>query len=304
MNGFWSLWVMGLVVLNAGITFFLFVWAQKVEIPVLPDGTTGHVWAHGVLREGLRRLPRWWVFASASFFVWGVGYLLLFPGFGGFKGLLGWTSHAQHAADVAVNEANIAELQARFAKMSPEDLAANPVAIRIGERLFIDNCAACHQRDARGNPLLGAPNLVDASWHWGGDTASITTSILEGRQGLMPPLGSLGADTVTDLANYVLSLSGAPHDPARAAAGEPQFALCSACHGPTGEGNPVLGAPSLVDSSWTWGKGDLAMIEHVITDGVSGVMPAWKGRLGIDETRVIIAWLRSQAGDRLAMTGR
>src|SRR5690606_31875736 len=103
-------------------------------------------------------------------------------------------------------------------------------------------------------------------------------------------------DTVTDLAHYVLSLSGAPHDPARAAAGEPQFALCSACHGPTGEGNPVLGAPSLVDSSWTWGKGDLAMIEHVITDGVSGVMPAWKGRLGIDETRVIIAWLRSQAG--------
>lgn len=300
MSSFWSLWVMFLVVFNAGVTLFLFLWAQKVEIPVLEDGTTGHVWAHGVLRESVRRLPRWWVAASAAFYVWGVGFLLLYPGFGGFKGLLGWSSHGELALHAAVNDANLADLQSQFANLSPEQLAANPEAQRLGGRLFVDNCAACHQRDARGNPRLGAPNLVDADWIWGGDDTSITASILEGRQGLMPPLGSLGADKVKDVANYVLSLSGAPHDQARAAAGAPEFIVCSACHGATGEGNPLLGAPRLSDSTWTWGKGDLAMIEHTITNGAHGVMPAWKSRLTGDDTRVIIAWLRSQSRERVA----
>lgn len=300
MNTFWSLWVMALVVFNIGITLFLFSWARKVEIPTLEDGTTGHVWAHGALRESVRKLPGWWVVASAGMFVFAFVYLLLFPGFGAWKGLLGWTQHEQHATAVALNEANVAELKARFAGLSPEQLAANPLAQQIGERLFIDNCAACHQRDARGNRLLGAPNLVDNDWSWGGDDASITTSILEGRQGLMPPLGTLGADTVTNLAHYVLSLSGASHDAARATAGEPEFALCSACHGADGKGNPIMGAPNLADAIWTWSKGDLAAVEHTITGGLHGVMPAWKARLDTDDTRVIIAWLRSQSGDRLA----
>jgi cytochrome c oxidase cbb3-type subunit 3 len=291
---------MFLVVLNASITLFLFMWAQKVEIPVLEDGTTGHVWAHGVLRESVRRLPRWWVAASAAFFIWGAAYLLLFPGFGSFKGVLGWSSHDEHAVAVAVNDANVADLQAQFAKLSPEQLASNQEALHIGERLFVDNCAACHQRDARGNPQLGAPNLVDTDWIWGGDDASITASILEGRQGLMPPLGSIGADKVAAVANYVLSLSGAAHDQAKASAGAQEFVVCSACHGATGEGNPLLGAPRLSDSIWTWGKGDLAMIEKTVTNGTQGVMPAWKSRLTQDDARVIIAWLRSQSRDRLA----
>ena len=300
MSTFWSLWVMFLVVLNGSITLFLFMWAQKVEIPVLEDGTTGHVWAHGVLRESVRRLPGWWTVASAAFFIWMCGYLLMFPGFGGFQGLRGWSSHQELALDVARNDANIADLQAQFASLTPAQLAANPEAQQIGERLFIDNCAACHQRDARGNPRLGAPNLVDADWIWGGDDASIATSILEGRQGVMPALGSIDAGKVTDVANYVLSLSGAPHDGARAAAGAAEFVVCSACHGANGEGNPMLGAPRLADSTWTWGKGDLAMIEKTVTDGAHGVMPAWKARLTESDTRAIIAWLRSQSQERLA----
>src|SRR5690606_25220326 len=79
MSTFWSAWIMFLVTLNLGITLFLFIWGQRVDIPRLPDGTTGHVWAHGVLREGLRRLPRWWVLFSASTFVIGFGYLVLYP---------------------------------------------------------------------------------------------------------------------------------------------------------------------------------------------------------------------------------
>ena len=57
MTGFWSTWVIVLVVINLGITVFLFLWGLRVDIPTQPDGTSGHVWAHGVLREGVRRLP-------------------------------------------------------------------------------------------------------------------------------------------------------------------------------------------------------------------------------------------------------
>ena len=51
MSSGWSWWVIGLVVFNLGVTFCLFVWAPRARIPTLPDGTTGHVWADGALRE-------------------------------------------------------------------------------------------------------------------------------------------------------------------------------------------------------------------------------------------------------------
>ena len=88
MSRFWSGWVMFLVVLNLGITLFLFVWAQRLKIPTRSDGTTGHVWAHGVLREGVRKLPLWWVLISAAMFIVGFTYLVLYPGFGAYAGRL------------------------------------------------------------------------------------------------------------------------------------------------------------------------------------------------------------------------
>src|SRR5688500_10479212 len=107
MSKFWSSWVMFLVVINLGITLFLFFLSQRIRIPTQPDGTTGHVWAHGVLREGVRRLPLWWVLFSASMFVVGFTYLALYPGFGSYKGLLGWTSQAEWRRDTAVNNAKL-----------------------------------------------------------------------------------------------------------------------------------------------------------------------------------------------------
>ena len=97
MSAGWSAWVMLLIVLNLGITLFLFLWGQRSTIPTQADGTSGHVWAHGVLREGVRKLPGWWVVMSAAMFVAGFSYLALYPGFGGFKGVLGWTSHDELA---------------------------------------------------------------------------------------------------------------------------------------------------------------------------------------------------------------
>lgn len=297
MSPFWSGWIMFLVVLNLGITLFLFLWGQRVRIPVQSDGTSGHVWAHGVLREGVRRLPLWWVLLSASMFVVGFTYLYLYPGFGSYAGKLGWTSHQQLADDVARNDAKLDPLLDSVKGKPVETIASNAEATRMGQRLFVDNCAACHGREGHGNAQLGAPNLVDGDWLYGGDGATILASIEDGRHGTMPPFsGSFDQDMIENIANYVLSLSGTDHSPAKAKLGGPQFAVCAACHGPTGTGNPALGAPNLTDHVWLYG-GDLATIEQTIRNGRSGVMPAWRARLSDTDVRMIAAWVYAQSHD-------
>ncbi|HEY8329403.1 MAG TPA: cytochrome-c oxidase, cbb3-type subunit III [Rhodanobacter sp.] len=290
MSTGWSLWVMFLVVLNMSITFFLYLWGPRAKIPTLPDGTSGHVWAHGVLREGVRPLPMWWVVLSGAMFVIGFIYLALFPGFGNFKGVLGWTAHGELAHAVAANEARRAPLTERFKLYPVEQLANDPAALQMGKVLFEDNCAACHQRSAKGNVALGAPDLSDNDWLYGGSGSDITTSIHDGRSGVMPPWASLGADNVKNLAQYVLSLSGSPHDAAKAAAGQPLFATCAACHGADGKGNPALGAPNLTDHTWLHG-GSVADIEKSIGEGRQGHMPAWNPRLSDDQIRVVAAYV-------------
>lgn len=290
MSPFWSGWIMFLVVLNMGITLFLFVWGTRVEIPTQPDGTSGHVWAHGVLREGVRKLPLWWVLMSASMFIAGFTYLALYPGFGSYKGILGWTAHGELARDTAANRTKLDPLLARFNQGTVAQLAADADATRIGHRLFIDNCAACHGRQAGGNP--GFPNLADGDWLYGDGEQAIMASILDGRQGTMPALGSaLGLAGTDEVANYVLSLSGADHNRTLARAGAPRFAqVCAACHGADGRGNQALGAPNLADATWLYG-GDLDTIRETILRGRSGQMPAWRSRLNEDQARLIAAWV-------------
>ena len=58
--------------------------------------------------------------------------------------------------------------------------------VEQGKAIFAANCVACHGEDAKGNPELGAPNLTDRSWIYGGDLATIETTIWGGRQGHMP----------------------------------------------------------------------------------------------------------------------
>ena len=291
MSTGWSLWVMFLVVLNLGITFFLFLWGPRAKIPTQPDGTSGHVWAHGVLREGVRRLPTWWIVLSGAMFAGAFGYLVLYPGFGNHKGTLGWTSHGQLADEQAVNEAKLEPLMQRFALYTPEQLAGDPAAQQLGKVLFEDDCAACHQRSGKGNQQLGAPDLTDQDWLYGGSGKDITASIHDGRSGVMPPWASLGEETVNNLAQYVLSLSGSPHDAKMAAAAEPIFkATCTACHGPDGKGNPALGAPNLTDHIWLHG-GSVADIHKTIHDGRQGHMPNWDKRLSDQQIHVLAAYV-------------
>lgn len=294
MNAFWSDWVKILVVLNLVIVLVCFILSEVMRVPTQPDGTTGHVWGGGI-RDGVRRLPRWWALSAIGFWVFAVGYLVLYPGFGSNKGILGWTSHGQLASDVAANDAKLDPLKKSFDSLSIPQLAATAEATRIGYRLFVDNCTACHGIKGHGTTAVGAPDLTDSDWLWGGTPDDILKTILDGRTGVMPALGgALDPKAITEVANYVLSLSGSPHSAELAAAGQSQFTMCAACHGADAKGNPMLGAPNLTYPKRLYGN-SLADIEHTIKDGRTGTMPAWRQRLGEADVRLVTAWVYAQS---------
>ena len=301
MTGFWSMWVVVLACLTAGVGLFLFFWAIWMNIPTDKDGTTGHVWAHGVLREGVRPLPKWWMVVSLAAFLFAAGYLYRYPGFGNFAGKLGWSSRGEQRSESAANDARLEVRLAAWRAAGIEQLAANPSAVSIGHRLYLDNCAACHGTAGHGNHAVGAPDLTDADWLYGGDGETILKSILEGRNGMMPPQGpALGHNGTNAVASYVVSRSGTIAPPDQVAAGKVTFdTLCAACHGVDGRGNPALGAPNLFDNVWLYG-GDIASVVATVRDGRSGVMPPWGGRLTNDEARLIAAWVVAQGNARVA----
>ena len=191
---------------------------------------------------------------------------------------------------MAQGEREVAPLYARFAAMQPPEVAQDAKAMAIGERLFMNNCAQCHGSDARGSK--GFPNLTDADWLYGGTPEKILETITQGRNGNMPPLAAAvgSSDDVKNLANYVLSLSGSPHDSLRAALGKSHFSACAACHGANGKGNPALGAPNLTDDVWLHGYGENAIVA-MINNGKVNQMPAQSGTLGAAQMQVLAAYV-------------
>lgn len=261
------------------------------------DNTTGHVWDED-LRELNNPLPLWWMGLFVLTIVFSGIYLALYPGLGSVAGKLGWTSLEEHAADVAQTRAAMAPVYATFANETPEQLARDPKAHGIGERLFANNCAQCHGADAKGSK--GFPNLTDKDWLWGGDFDTIVETITKGREGNMPVMApAVGtSEDVRNVAHYVLSLSGSPHNALYAQLGKPKFTACAACHGPGGKGNPALGAPNLSDKVWLHGWGEDAVMA-MINNGKHNVMPAHGERLTPEQIRVLAAyvWSLSQSQD-------
>ena len=83
-----------------------------------------------------------------------------------------------------------------------------PNDVETGKALYMKACAACHGADGTGNIAMGAPNLTDNIWLYGGSPGAVRQSIAEGRNGKMPAHRDfLGEDKVHLLATYVYSLS-------------------------------------------------------------------------------------------------
>ncbi len=290
-SDFWHLYVAGLTFVSI-IACLILLWISgTTKVKAHDDNTTGHVW-DGDLREMNNPLPKWWVYLFVITVVFALAYGALYPMFGNIQGKLGWSSTGQHAAEVKKNAEAIAPIYAKFSGMHPEKLGGDASAMAVGERLFMNNCAQCHGSDARGSKSF--PNLTDNDWLWGGDAEAIKTTITNGRQGMMPPMAAaVGTpEDVVNVANYVLSLSGSPHDSVKATLGKPKFAACAACHGSEGKGNPTLGAPNLTDNTWLHGWGVDAVVK-MINEGKTNVMPAQNAKLTEQQIHVLTGYVMS-----------
>ncbi|MGH8677155.1 MAG: cytochrome-c oxidase, cbb3-type subunit III [Burkholderiales bacterium] len=289
-HDFWS-WYVAVItivsILACGVFLRLFSTQQTTTGPKLE--TMGHIWDED-LADYNNPLPNWWRWLFYITIVFALGYVVLYPGLGNFAGTLKWSSSGQYASEVANGERRFGPLYAKYAAMDIKLVAADPQAREMGQRLFLNYCAQCHASDGRGS--RGFPNLADRDWLYGGDPASIKTTVIGGRQGIMPPFGVLiSADGAKDVAHYVMSLSGMTHDSLRAARGKVVFQQnCVACHGADGKGNQMLGAANLTDDTWLYGRSE-SMIIGTISKGRHNVMPAWGEFLGDAKAQLLAAYV-------------
>ncbi len=289
VNNFWSMYVAAITLIGIfGCLLLLIVVARK-KVVSTGDNTTGHVW-DGDLRELNNPMPKWWIGLFVITVVFSLAYLVAYPGLGAFNGKLDWSQTGAYDKEMAKAKADLEPMYAKFTSMPTEEMAKDPQAMAIGERLFMNNCAQCHGSDARGSKSF--PNLADGDWLHGGSPEKIKETISNGRIGMMPPMAAAvgTADDVRNVANYVLSLSGSPHDAVKASLGKSKFVACAACHGMDGKGNPALGAPNLSDDIWLHGWGEAAIV-NIVNNGKHNEMPAQKEKLTEAQIAVLASYV-------------
>lgn len=323
MSSFWNIWVWVLTLGSLVGCFLLLRMCLKNFAGVEEGESMGH--SFDGIEELNNPLPKWWSTFFLLTIVWAFGYITLY-GLGSWTGFLGWKSSnqgilnlaeskaktleslskdsgviVQYDREIAAADAKFGPIFTAYAARSIEDLATDDEALKIGQRLFIQNCSQCHGSDAHGT--TGFPNLADKDWLYGGTPEAIKETLMNGRiaAGMMAWEGALGGDQgVKEVAAYVISLSGRSVDPELAKLGKSKFVMCSACHGPDGQGSLALGmpmgAPRLNDNIWLYG-GSKRAIEETIRNGRAGVMPAWKDILGEEKVHLVSAYVYSLSQD-------
>ncbi|MCR8914001.1 cytochrome-c oxidase, cbb3-type subunit III [Marinobacter panjinensis] len=293
MSTFWSIWI-SVIVLGTvfGCWWLLLATRKSQTTDTETDKTVGH--SFDGIEEYDNPLPKWWFYLFVATCIFSLGYLALYPGLGNFQGLLGWSSTGQWETEMQEADERYGELYAKFGDTPVPELAENDDAMKMGQRLFANNCATCHGSAGRGS--LGFPNLTDDDWLYGGDPDSILTTLHEGRNGNMPAMGTMPNMTnaqVDQVVNFVLSFSGREKDAEAAKKGEEVYAqACVACHGPDGKGNQALGAPNLTDNSWLYGS-TYDWIRETVVNGRQNQMPAQGDRLSDDQIQILAAYVYS-----------
>lgn len=295
VSGGWSTFITVSTLVSI-LACFLLAWqVARAKLPPTVNGeveSTGHVWDED-LRELNNPLPRWWLYLFYITCVFSLLYLVLYPGLGTFKGTLNWSSTGQYDEEVARVNAVVDPLFATYMAQEIPEVAANPEANAMGERLFLTYCSQCHGSDARGSRSF--PNLSDNDWLGTGEPDYIKQTILNGRNAVMPAMIAAIGNTDEDaeaVANYVLSLSDSNHDAEKAAVGKAKFMVCAGCHGMDGTGSAAIGAPNLTDDTWLYG-GSINSVKHAITDGFNNRMPSFGELLGEGKAHVLAAYIWS-----------
>jgi cytochrome c oxidase cbb3-type subunit 3 len=292
MSANWSWYIIILTAANILACFWLIRWNSKRRAGEAAEGdTTGHTW-DGDLQEYNNPLPRWWLWLFYLTILFAIIYLIIFPGMGNYKGTSKWSEVGQYKAEMAAADKQYGPIFAAYAKTPIPELANDSKAMATGQRLFLTYCSVCHGSDAGGAP--GFPNLTDNDWLYGGEPATIQTTILDGRNGIMPPWGAVLSATQTDeVVAYVLSLSGREADASKVAAGKAVFqTYCVACHGADAKGNHAMGAANLTDKIWLYG-GSPGTIKQTIMHGRTGKMPAHRAFLGEEKVHLLAAYVYS-----------
>ena len=225
-----------------------------------------------------------------------------------------------HEREAVIAEFRAKETAAALAAKKPifDALAATPIeklpenpelmqqAIAGGRAAFRVNCVQCHGSGAAGS--VGYPNLNDDDWLWGGDIATIHTTLVNGvrqpnndltRMSIMPAFGRdaiLQPGEISDVADYVRTVSHQQPVTGASQRGAVVFAAnCAVCHGPDGKGMRAMGAPNLTDAIWLYGSSRQAIVGS-ITNAHAGVMPAWGTKLSPVTIKMLAAYVHSLGG--------
>ena len=282
---FWGGWVLALTLVSLGGLAWL-----VYSVYFSPDRSAeaqSPVW-DGNLEEGEHPAPMWWFWLIFVSLVISVAYLMLYPGLGAFGGALNWSQGGELKERQDRYAVEFGPMRRQVAEADLVTLQADPQLMASAQGVYNRNCASCHGYDARGQAAL-FPDLRDQEWQWGGDPARIEQSIRQGRRGIMVGwLQVLGEAQVDDLTDYVLAM--AENMPADHPAASSYAQYCVACHAADGTGNPLLGAPSLVDDVTLYGNSPEA-VHQSIAEGRNGIMPPFDQRLDDTQIRLLVAWL-------------
>lgn len=292
---FWHYYIAIITIL--GIIFSIWVLASQTT-QRLAEGEKAEVLHHawdGDLQEFNNPLPRWWMWMFYGLIFFSIAYLVLYPGLGKFAGTLNWTSYQEWKDDKDAVDAEFEKVMSPYKGMDLMAVAGDENAKKMGQNLYMTYCMQCHGSSAQGGK--GFPNLTDGQWLFGGTPEDIQSSIANGRTAEMPAMGDAvgGEQGAKEVANYVLSLGGKPHDAALAAAGKEKYAACAGCHGDDGKGNNAASFPNIADDAWQYG-GTVADIEQSILKGRKGGMPAQMEMLGESKVHLLSAYVWGLGG--------
>jgi len=288
MSSFWSNWIIVLTIFTlVAVTWILLANQTRNDNSA---ETTGHI--YDGIEEYDNPLPAWWFWMFVITIVWGVGYLVFYPGMGSYQGVLGWSQHSEHDQAVAAAELKYQDIRESYLSRPVEEIAEDPAAHRMGQRLFGNHCAQCHGSDGRGS--YGFPDLTDSDWIWGGEIRDIKHTLTNGRQAAMPAWqGVLGDQGVEEMTEYVLSLNKQTQNtPSLISSSEKFVMYCGGCHQLNGAGNQMIGAPNLTDDVWLYG-GSKSEVAQTLRYGRTGMMPAQNTILSEAKLHILTAYVSS-----------
>ncbi len=281
---------------------------QREVDPVTGYETTGHDWSG--IKELNTPFPKIAAWALALTFVYSVVAWVLLPawpvGRDYTPGLLGLDQGEMALDGLQAIDTRRNDWMARFDGMPDfaelqADAALGAQAMPAAERLFRDNCAACHGNAGGGGP--GYPVLSDDHWLWGGDPQEIAVTLQVGinaahpetRWAQMPAFDWMDRSDRQALSDYVaaLPIGAADHDSAAATLFDEN---CAACHAERGAGGMLNGAPALVDEAVIYGQ-DADTVMDTLRLGRGGVMPHWSERLSDAEMNLLALYVAGLSGE-------